>query len=305
MRSAACLVGNSSASIREGAFIGTPAVNIGSRQDGRERGPNVIDVGHDRTAIADAIRRQVEHGPYPPAHLYGDGKAGRAHRGRAGARAAARPEADSGPERPRCHSGARRIKGIPRKNLALARGSAAARLHGRRRAGEQAAVARGGQHRGRGDRRRRAAAGRRGAVPAAGASRRRRDADARCPDRPRRLARADASDTGPTSSCCCSRRRRSGAPSHIDAAVDLLTSTGADSVVTVVPVPHQFTPSSLMQLAGRPALVAMATERRPCDHATAGQAAPVCAQRSGRRRGAHSRRDGRGTRCTDPTRAAS
>ena len=76
MRSAACLVGNSSASIREGAFIGTPAVNIGSRQDGRERGPNVVDVGHDRAAIVDAVRRRVENGPYPPAHLYGDGRAG-------------------------------------------------------------------------------------------------------------------------------------------------------------------------------------------------------------------------------------
>jgi len=41
--------------------------------------------------------------------------------------------------------------------------------------------------------------------------------------------------------------RRAG---HIDAAVDLLTTSGADSVVTVVPVPHQFTPSSLMQLQG-------------------------------------------------------
>ena len=41
--------------------------------------------------------------------------------------------------------------------------------------------------------------------------------------------------------------RRAG---HIDAAIDLLTSTGADSVVTVVPVPHQFTPSSLMRLEG-------------------------------------------------------
>ncbi len=37
---------------------------------------------------------------------------------------------------------------------------------------------------------------------------------------------------------------------HIDAAIDLLTSSGADSVVTVVLVPHQFTPSSLMQLQG-------------------------------------------------------
>jgi CMP-N-acetylneuraminic acid synthetase len=41
--------------------------------------------------------------------------------------------------------------------------------------------------------------------------------------------------------------RRAG---HIDAAVELLTTSGADSVVTVVPVPHQFTPSSLMQLQG-------------------------------------------------------
>ena len=76
MRSAACLVGNSSSFIREGAFIGTPAVNIGSRQDGRERGPNVIDVGYDRAAIVAAIRTQVAHGPFKPAHLYGDGKAG-------------------------------------------------------------------------------------------------------------------------------------------------------------------------------------------------------------------------------------
>lgn len=76
MRSAACLVGNSSASIREGAFMGIPAVNIGSRQDGRERGPNVVDVGHDRAAIVDAVRRQLKHGPYTPAYLYGDGRAG-------------------------------------------------------------------------------------------------------------------------------------------------------------------------------------------------------------------------------------
>ena len=76
MKSAACIVGNSSSSIREGAFLGTPAVNIGSRQRGRERGPNVIDVPHDRDAIADAVRRQVAHGPYAPAHIYGDGTAG-------------------------------------------------------------------------------------------------------------------------------------------------------------------------------------------------------------------------------------
>jgi len=41
--------------------------------------------------------------------------------------------------------------------------------------------------------------------------------------------------------------RRGG---HIDAAVDLLESSGADSVVSVVAVPHQFTPSSLLRLDG-------------------------------------------------------
>jgi UDP-hydrolysing UDP-N-acetyl-D-glucosamine 2-epimerase len=76
MKGAACLIGNSSSSIREGAFLGTPAVNIGSRQDGRERGPNVVDVPCDRAAIVDAVRRQVARGPYAPAHIYGDGTAG-------------------------------------------------------------------------------------------------------------------------------------------------------------------------------------------------------------------------------------
>jgi CMP-N-acetylneuraminic acid synthetase len=37
---------------------------------------------------------------------------------------------------------------------------------------------------------------------------------------------------------------------HIDQAVDLLLSTDADTVVSVVPVPHHFTPSSLMRLEG-------------------------------------------------------
>src|SRR4029453_1700575 len=37
-------------------------------------------------------------------------------------------------------------------------------------------------------------------------------------------------------------------PEHIDAAVDLLLESGADSVVSVVAVPHQFTPGSLMRI---------------------------------------------------------
>jgi UDP-hydrolysing UDP-N-acetyl-D-glucosamine 2-epimerase len=76
MKRAACLVGNSSAFIREGAFLGAPAVNIGSRQMGRDRGRNVIDVPYNHEAITAAVRQQVEHGCYPSDHLYGDGQAG-------------------------------------------------------------------------------------------------------------------------------------------------------------------------------------------------------------------------------------
>jgi UDP-hydrolysing UDP-N-acetyl-D-glucosamine 2-epimerase len=70
------IVGNSSVAIRECSFLGVPAVNIGGRQRTRERGGNVIDVGYSADAIADAIRHQLEHGPYPSNTLYGDGKAG-------------------------------------------------------------------------------------------------------------------------------------------------------------------------------------------------------------------------------------
>jgi UDP-hydrolysing UDP-N-acetyl-D-glucosamine 2-epimerase len=77
MLSCACVVGNSSAPIREGAYLGVPAVNIGTRQLGRDRGPNVIDVAHDRREIVAAIRKQLEHGRYAADGLYGDGRAGR------------------------------------------------------------------------------------------------------------------------------------------------------------------------------------------------------------------------------------
>jgi len=76
MARTACLVGNSSSAIREGAFIGTPAVNIGSRQDMRQRGRNVIDVPHDRAAIRDAVRLQAGHARYPSEPIYGNGRAG-------------------------------------------------------------------------------------------------------------------------------------------------------------------------------------------------------------------------------------
>ena len=64
MRRTACLIGNSSSAIREGAFIGTPAVNIGTRQAMRQRGKNVTDVDYRGEEIMDAIAQQTRHGPY-------------------------------------------------------------------------------------------------------------------------------------------------------------------------------------------------------------------------------------------------
>jgi UDP-hydrolysing UDP-N-acetyl-D-glucosamine 2-epimerase len=71
------VVGNSSVGIRECSYLGIPVVNIGSRQDGRERGVNVIDVPDDRTSILAAIRQQADHGHYPQETIYGDGTAGK------------------------------------------------------------------------------------------------------------------------------------------------------------------------------------------------------------------------------------
>ena len=71
-----CIVGNSSVAIRECSFLGVPAVNIGTRQQGRERGRNVIDVGYDRRAIRGAVETHLRQGRPPADTLYGDGRAG-------------------------------------------------------------------------------------------------------------------------------------------------------------------------------------------------------------------------------------
>jgi UDP-hydrolysing UDP-N-acetyl-D-glucosamine 2-epimerase len=71
-----CMVGNSSVGIRESSFLGVPVVNIGSRQKGRDRGSNVIDVEHSRSEILGAIKQQISHGHYPSESIYGDGGSG-------------------------------------------------------------------------------------------------------------------------------------------------------------------------------------------------------------------------------------
>ena len=76
MNTTSCLVGNSSSGVREGAFIGTPVVNIGTRQNKRLRTDNVIQVDYSAREIADAIKAQLEHGKYESSDIYGDGTAG-------------------------------------------------------------------------------------------------------------------------------------------------------------------------------------------------------------------------------------
>ena len=73
---AKCLIGNSSVGIRECAYLGVPVVNIGSRQNRRDRGGNVIDVDYNAEAIKTAIQTWLERGEAEGSSVYGGGNAG-------------------------------------------------------------------------------------------------------------------------------------------------------------------------------------------------------------------------------------
>jgi len=60
MANAAIMVGNSSSGIIEAPSFGLPVVNIGTRQKGRVRGENVIDVGYKQTEIIVGIRMALK-----------------------------------------------------------------------------------------------------------------------------------------------------------------------------------------------------------------------------------------------------
>lgn len=59
MKAASVMVGNSSSGIVEAPSFGLPVVNVGIRQEGRERGRNVIDVGHNKQEIIKAIEKAL------------------------------------------------------------------------------------------------------------------------------------------------------------------------------------------------------------------------------------------------------
>jgi UDP-hydrolysing UDP-N-acetyl-D-glucosamine 2-epimerase len=76
LKNSLCLVGNSSVGIRECAFLGVPVVNIGSRQNRRQKSSSVIECGYNQTEISNAINKQLSNSHYEPDYIYGDGTAG-------------------------------------------------------------------------------------------------------------------------------------------------------------------------------------------------------------------------------------
>ena len=72
------IIGNSSSTIRESAYLGVPAIVIGDRQGFRERADNVITVDYKEDEIKDAMRYQNEMHRYTPSRLYGDGHSSKA-----------------------------------------------------------------------------------------------------------------------------------------------------------------------------------------------------------------------------------
>ena len=57
--------------------MGIPVVNIGSRQQNRERGKNVVDVRNKKSDIFRAINKQSMKTKFKKNYLYGDGKSGK------------------------------------------------------------------------------------------------------------------------------------------------------------------------------------------------------------------------------------
>ena len=81
MKVASVMVGNSSSGIIDAPSFGLPAVNIGIRQEGRERGKNVIDVGHNKREIVKTIKKALTDKAFLAEvkqcqNPYGDGESG-------------------------------------------------------------------------------------------------------------------------------------------------------------------------------------------------------------------------------------
>ena len=67
------MIGNSSSGIIESATFGTPVINVGSRQNLRERNTNVVDVEPELAQIRAALKSALKHGRLPAENIYGNG----------------------------------------------------------------------------------------------------------------------------------------------------------------------------------------------------------------------------------------
>ena len=76
IKNSKCLVGNSSVGIRESSFLGVPVVNIGSRQNRRLRGKNVLDCIYNEKSISESIKTQIENGHFQSETIFGNGNSG-------------------------------------------------------------------------------------------------------------------------------------------------------------------------------------------------------------------------------------
>lgn len=72
-----CLVGNSSAGIKECSYLGVPVVNIGSRQNNRLKAENVVDCDNSVDRIKKSIEEQIGVGRYKSSGLYCSNDTGR------------------------------------------------------------------------------------------------------------------------------------------------------------------------------------------------------------------------------------
>lgn len=79
MKNCGVLLGNSSSGMIEASYFNIPVINVGNRQQGRERGRNVIDVTNDSTkaiyiSVLDALKRK-KHQRFKKEYIYGKGDA--------------------------------------------------------------------------------------------------------------------------------------------------------------------------------------------------------------------------------------
>jgi UDP-hydrolysing UDP-N-acetyl-D-glucosamine 2-epimerase len=78
VNNAECFVGNSSAAIREGSYLGVPAVSVGSRQKPREHGNNVVFASHNKSEIIKKINMQIKKKKkIKSSKIFGSGDAGK------------------------------------------------------------------------------------------------------------------------------------------------------------------------------------------------------------------------------------